>query len=301
MKNVLSYYYNLIPATIHQVNKKYRCYVENEEYILTQYDYSLEKLNDYYNLSVYLLTLQVPCHEVILNNNNSILTYINNQPYILFKIHSLDTKAYFQDVASFSNIFIDYTKYKSLICDNWHKMWSKKIDYFEYQIGHIGKKFSIIRDSFNYFVGLAENSISFLSEFGNYDDNLVLCHKRIKFNQNMKDLYNPLNFIFDSKVRDIAEYIKNKFFYDQYNVQEFINDISICNLNEKQFFLLYGRLLFPSYYFDKYENIISGNSEEKSLDKILKKTREYIIFLKNVWLEINKYYKLPEIEWIIKM
>ena len=75
----------------------------------------------------------------------------------------------------------------------------------------------------------------------------------------------------------------------------------MCNFNEKQFILLYGRLLFPTYYFDEYENIILGNTEEKSLNKILKKTNEYILFLKDVWLEINKYYKLPEIEWIIKM
>ncbi len=301
MKNVLSYYYNLIPTTIHQINKKYRCYIGSQEYILIQYGDSLEKLNDYYNLSVYLLNMQIPCHEIILNSNNSALTYINNQPYMLLKIYSSDTKVSFHDVAFFSNIFVDYTKYKNLICDNWSKMWSKKIDYFEYQISHIGKKYPIIRDSFNYFIGMAENSISFLQELGNYADNFIICHKRIKFNEEKKDLYNPLNFIFDSKVRDIAEYMKNKFFNSQYNKYEFINDISLCNFNEKQFILLYGRLLFPTYYFDEYENIILGNTEEKSLNKILKKTNEYILFLKDVWLEINKYYKLPEIEWIIKM
>ena len=54
-------------------------------------------------------------------------------------------------------------------------------------------------------------------------------------------------------------------------------------------------------YFDVYENIISGNDEEKSLNKILLKSNEYALFLKDVWLEINKFYKLPEVEWIIKM
>ena len=36
MKNVLSYYYNLIPTSIHQVNKQYRCYVDSQEYIMVE-------------------------------------------------------------------------------------------------------------------------------------------------------------------------------------------------------------------------------------------------------------------------
>lgn len=300
MKNVLSYYYSLVPTTIHQINKKYRCYIQNQEYILVQYEDLPEKANEFYNLSVYLLNIQIPCHEIILNNNGSVLTYINNQPYILLKIYVPDKKVNFSDITFFSNILIDYTQYKSLICDNWNKMWTKKIDYFEYQMSHIGKNYRIIRDSFNYFVGLAETSISFLLELENYVDNPVICHKRIKFNENKKELYNPLNFIFDTKVRDIAEYIKNKFFYDQYNIYDFVNDIETCNFNEKQFHLFYGRLLFPSYYFDAYEDIVLDNAEEKSINKILIKINKYVDFLKEVWVEMNKYYKLPEIEWIIK-
>lgn len=301
MKNALSYYYNLIPTTIHQVNKKYRCYIQNQEYLLVQYEDLPERANDFYNLSIYLLNMQVPCHEIILNNDGFVLTYINNQPYILLKIYVLDEKINFKDVIFFSNLLIDYTQYKNLTCNSWHKMWTQKIDYFEYQMSNLGKNYQIIRDSFNYFVGLAENSISFLLELENYFDSPIICHKRIKFNENKKELYNPLNFIFDTKARDAAEYVKNKFFYDRYNIYDFTNDIKICNFNEKQFHLFFGRLLFPSYYFDVYENIMLGIVEEKSINKILMKTREYVFFLREVWLEINKYCKLPEIEWIIKM
>ena len=107
MKNVLSYYYNLIPTTIHQINKQYRCYIQNQEYVLVQYEDSIEKANDSYNLSIYLLNMQVPCHEIILNNNGSVLTYINNQPYILLKIYVPDAKVHFKDITFFSNILTD--------------------------------------------------------------------------------------------------------------------------------------------------------------------------------------------------
>ena len=43
-------------------------------------------------------------------------------------------------------------------------MWIRKIDYFEYQISQFGKKYPIIRESFNYYVGLAENGISLLNK-----------------------------------------------------------------------------------------------------------------------------------------
>ena len=301
MKNALSYYYNLVPTSIHQINKKYKCYIQDQEYLLVQYEDSLEKVNDFYQLSVHLFNMQISCHKIILNINNSAITYINNLPYMLLKVYKTGSKINFDEILFFSNIMIDSVKFKNLVCNSWHDMWIKKVDYLEYQISQIGKNYPLIRDSFNYFVGLAENSISFLNELDGYTDFFSICHKRINFNGDVKELYNPLNFVLDSKVRDISEYIKDKFFKEQYSIYEFVKDINLCNLNEKQYILLYGRLLFPSYYFDIYENIISGNENEKSLNKILAKINNYNYFLKNVWIEINKYYKLPEIEWIIKM
>ncbi len=301
MKNALKYYYNLIPTSIHQINKKYKCYIDNQEYIFMQYEEPLESINDCYNLNIFLKQINIPCHEIILNIDHLALTYINNLPYILLKVYETKNKVGFNDILVFSNIFIDYSNYKKLICSNWHNMWTKKVDYLEYQVSQIGKKFPVIMDSFNYFVGLAENSISFLNEADGYIDSLVVSHRRIKIADDIGELYNPLNFLLDSKVRDASEYIKNKFFYDNYNIYEFVNDLQILNLHGKQYILFYSRLMFPSYYFDIYEMIISEKTYEKELNKILLKIADYMQFLKDVWLELNKYYNMPEIEWIIKM
>lgn len=301
MKNALKYYYNLIPTSIHQVNKKYKCYVDNQEYVLTQYEEPLENVNDFYQLSIFLNQIKIPCHEIVLNIEHSAITYINNLPFILLRVYMVDNKINFNDILMFSDIFIDYKMYKNLVCDNWYNMWTKKVDYLEYQMSQLGKKFPIVRNSFNYFIGLAENSISFINEAGGYIDNMVISHKRIITNQNVKELYNPLNFVLDSKTRDASEYIKNKFFYDQYNIYEFINDLQMLDLKGNQYILFFSRLLFPSYYFDIYELIVSEKIEEKELNKVLSKINEYVSFLKDAWLELDKYYKLPEIEWIIKM
>lgn len=300
MKNVLSYYYNLIPTSIHQINKEYKCYVDEQEYLLTEYNKPLDKLDDIYKLNYYLLSMQIPCHQIILNINNSIITYINNVPYILMKIYVSNKNIYLKDILIFQTININSTEFKSLVCDNWYNLWTKKIDYLEYQMSQIGKKFPIIRESFNYFIGLAENSISLLFELKEYKDNLVINHQRINIDGTIKNIYDPLNLIIDSKTRDIAEYIKNKFFFQKYNVYEALNDINKLNFTNEQYIIFFSRLLFPSYYFDIYEDIILTKKDENMINKILSKTQEYTIFLKDIWLEINKIYQLPEIEWIIK-
>ena len=41
---------------------------------------------------------------------------------------------------------------------------------------------------------------------------LTLCHKRVYYPTYKLNYYNPLSFIFDLRVRDIASYLKNKFF-----------------------------------------------------------------------------------------
>jgi len=43
-------------------------------------------------------------------------------------------------------------------------------------------------------------------------EKVTLCHKRLKFPNLKKDYYNPLLFLFDLEIRDIAEYIKSSFF-----------------------------------------------------------------------------------------
>lgn len=300
MKNVLNYYYNLIPTSIHQINKEYKCYINDSEYLLVEYNDSLDKLEDIYKLSMYMLNMQIPCHQIILNINNSIVTYINNIPYILMKIYVSSQSINLKNILMFQNFVVDSSNFKYLISNDWYNMWTKKIDYLEYQISQIGKKYPIIRDSFNYYVGLAENSISLLSELGGYKDNFFISHKRISFNENIKELYNPLNLIIDSKSRDVSEYIKSKFFFDKYSIYDAINDIRLANLNGKQYLLFFSRLLFPSYYFDAYEDIISNKKDEKIINRIVLKSNEYSFFLKKIWEELNKYYKIPEIDWLIK-
>lgn len=186
---------------------------------------------------------------------------------------------------------------------NWVKLWSDKVDYFEYQITQIGKKYPLIRGSLGYFIGLAENAISYIKNtYIDYNineyNNLVVSHKRIKADDTLLDTNNPINFIFDFRVRDLSEYIKYNFFYN-HNIWDEINSYFKYNtLSVLEYRLLYSRLLFPSFYFDVYEDIVNNNVDEKEILTIINKINEYEDFLAQFYAYTKLRADIPEVNWI---
>lgn len=297
MKNALNYYYNLNPNSIHQSNKNYRCYINGEEYLLMLYEYSNSSIKEIYELNHFLLQNGVPCHQIVLNNNSEIITMINNSSYILLKILVKNRIININDILFFSSLNILENQLSTLNKSNWYDMWIKKIDYFEYQISQFGRKYPIIRESINYYIGLAETSISLFNN--QKKSNLVVSHNRIKKHAGTLEFYNPLNFILDNKVRDLCEYIKERYFFGTYSVDEAKNDISKFRLNEQEIYMLITRMLFPTYYFDCYEEIILGNVDEMELLKIINKNSKYLEFLKELYIYFKSIVSLPEIEWLL--
>lgn len=300
MKNAIIYYYNLNPINIHQYNKQFKFTIDNDEYILVPYNRSTDEINDLYKLSLELHQKQIYCHQFVINNNQSIITYINNVPYVLLKIiiNSKD-KIILNDIIDFSNIVITSDN-KSLRRDNWFELWTNKIDYLEYQVSQFGLKFPLIRESFSYFIGLAETAITLYKNIYNSTNNLIIAHKRIKSNHTFVDMYNPLNFVIDLKVRDVSEFLKERFFDNHDIYEELMYYISYGNISTYECMLLFVRLLFPTFYFDIYEEIIDNSMEEKELLKIINRINDYEVLLKRVYAYLKTITPIPDIEWLKK-
>ena len=199
---------------------------------------------------------------------------------------------------------ITYQVDKILTRNNWNILWSNKIDYFEYQINQMGKKYPILVDTFAYFTGLAENAISYvkyttLETQIETSDNPVISHRKI--NNTTQSLYNPLNIILDHKSRDIAEYIKLSFLNKNTNIyQELDSYFSNNYYSEYGLRLLYARIIYPSFYFDMYEQIIQGLRKESDLLNIVTLLDDYELYLKEMYYYLKKYHNIPEIDWITK-
>ena len=292
MKNTINYFYNIRPDVIHQVSDIYKFKENNIVYLLIPFYGNINYILEIY---AYLIKINIYCHEIIYNKDNSVVTLLNNKPYVLLKIHINNNKLItISDILAY-NIQIDNEKK----C-NWYHLWCEKIDYYEYQVSQYGKKYPLIKETFSYYNGMSETAISLLKTIDITKVNLYISHNRITSRTNLIEFYNPLNMTADVKVRDICEYIKNSFFKDRNILNEVEKYFIMVNLTYEEAILFLARLIYPSYYFDLYDEIIQGKEKEDKLYFYTNKIPSYEIFLYNVINILNHMYRLPEIDWIIK-
>lgn len=301
MKNVLYYYYHFSNTKIYKEQELYKFSIDNINYVFFPFYGNYEDASNIYYLSNNLLDNRF--HKIILNINKQILTKVDNKFYIMLKINNNSSEKV--NLAMLKDfIYINRNKYiEKLIRLDWPLLWGKKIYYFEYQLNHLEDKYPLIAYTINYYIGMGENAISYINDTlidkSNYQTvELVIAHRRISYNYKIKDYYNPLNLVIDYKTRDISEYLKSLFIEDKYdlkNIEEFIIKL---NFNKFYYQLLFGRLLYPSFYFDLYEQIVDLKAKEKDLIKIIARSREYTYFLRDVYNIINKKVTINKIDWI---
>ncbi len=302
MRDIIYYYYNLKIDKISNKNNNYYFYYGGYIYGLLLYDNDIKILNNIYNLSQYIGHYKM--HNIIKNNKNSIITMIDNRAYILIKFNNY--KKYdinIQDIDFMGKIRFNLDK--ELIRERWNVLWERKIDYLEYQIKQIGLKYPELVDSFSYFVGMAENAISYYKNtLIDYKDNVnnnsyVIAHDKITVSTDY--FYNPVNFIIDHKSRDLGEYIKLSFYNKNYNIFKELDSYFRKNYyTEYDMRLLIARIMYPSSYFNIYDNIIKGELKEKNISYVVDNICEYEKYLGDIFKYLENYYKIPSIEWLKK-
>lgn len=307
MKEIINYYYNFDLTDVNEQNNYTSFEFYGEEFYFVFFNRTNEELNDIMMVNNELKNKGIRVHDIIINRYGKVLTTVGETNYILFKINgNKNEEINFINMCEYIRKMKLNNRNSKLYRNNWGNLWSDKIDYFEYQIKEIGKDKKSIIDSFSYYVGLAENAISYVNKINKIIgiselDNITLSHRRIFYPNTNLNYLNPLSFIFDLEVRDVAEYIKSEFFY---NTDACLLDLEtylkMNKLTQYSYHMLYARLIYPTYYFDAYENVMNNNADEKVIINITDKVNEYEIFLKKAYEEISKYTNLERIDWIIK-
>ena len=261
--NNINIYKNKDFIKIKQNNKEYVLYQINDPKRIIEINEILNNKTEYY--------------KIIKNINHEIITTYQNNYYILLEINNN------YQIQS-SNIILnnkDYSNYQ-INQSNWVYLWSKKNDYYEsITINNI-----YIKETINYYIGLAENAIEFIRYNDIYTDRLFIC------NCNKKDLYNPLNIVLDCKEREVGEVIKKEFFYNEISIENIKNELKNYNIKK-----VIARLLYPNYYFDIVDEFINSKVDENKLKNILSKQSKYEELIR----KISKYDEnivLPD--WIKK-
>lgn len=286
MKNILNYYYNII---VDDINNGYFSY-NNHAFCLYEYKRNTSEIETLYYLNNLMLSRNISINKIIKNNLNNIITYHDNKNYVLTMInYEYQDNLNIKYIPSFINKELDILKR-----NNWGRLWSLKVDYIEYQLNHISNHYPIINSSINYYIGLAENAISYFNMLDLSNTSLFISHRR--FNKN--NIYNPLELVIDYKVRDISEYIKTNFFYNNMSIHEIKKLISKLELENIDYLLLYVRLLYPSYYFDLYEEIVNDNIIEDEINKIIKLSGLYEELLFETYNLIRGRINILGVDWI---
>lgn len=294
MKNDILYFYGLDANNIIRINQNYHFYVNYQKFILFKTTMDDNTLKDL----VYFLSRRSNKFFVIqkaLDNKDYII--LNKEKYVLLKITSPPNDEILIKELIKNYIYVG-KELKQLDRSNWSLLWSKKVDYLEYQISERAINYPIIKDSFSYYVGLAENAIEYFNTIKLNSEHLVLSQKRIKAFNIAIDYYNPLTLIVDYRVRDLAEYIKAEFFIGNAEVLDRIISDNY-NFTNNEYNLLFARLLYPSYYFDELTEILENNKDEEALLKYLNKAKDYEQFLKKCLDIFSKRTRITKLDWLL--
>ncbi len=305
MENILNYYYSLHPQEISHKDDKYFFEYLNFKYVFEPFTRPLSDIDCLYKINREMISRGILVHEIIINNENKIITYVNNTPYVLMELYvNCDVRINLFDLCYINNNSVGIECEKLLNRYDWVTLWETKNDYFEAQINEIAKKYPNLCNYANYYIGLAENAIMYVKEANKIEETTLIsvCHKRINSKNTLFELYNPLRYVYDFRVRDVCEYIKSAFFNGE-NSYEIVKEYFKNNyISYKEALLFYGRLLYPSYFFDLYDDIVNNDLSENLIEDIAIMSCDYELFLYKVYVFLSKLYSryIPPVEWLIK-
>ncbi len=295
MNNAILFFFNINTKEVKKINDNYYFNYAYNNYVVQIYNRDIEEAIEIYYLNLELLSNGFIGYEIILTKDNDVLFLYEGVYYILMKFPNIKNRIItYEDVINFN--YIPNTMFKKLDKSNWGITWSNKIDFIEYQFDQVRNRYSIIDDSIDYFIGIWENAISYYND-NNINSERCVCHKRVSTNMDLLDFTNPLNFVIDYKERDLGEYLKS--FVISKNYSNASLDRMINFSDRDSVVLVISRILFPSYYFDLYEDIILGNKDEHEIHDVISK-RNNVLYLINYILFRYSNLNITDIEWIKK-
>lgn len=292
MENILNYYYNLVIKKIEEKGDSYFIYTDDGLYLLNKLIVEVTELENIIN---YLNNTKELYHLLVLNKDKELYTTIEEEKYVLFKVRC-DLNLEINPL-----IFSSYVLKGSY---NWADVWSKRIDYYETQLNEVVSDVNVFY-AMNYYIGLTENAISFYNNliemYGTNDLIYSISHRRIGSPIKAISYYNPSNMLIDLNVRDIAEYIKMSFFEDILTDSEILSIVNNLNFNNVMANMFLVRLLYPSYFFNLYDEYIESKEINKKIFLYMKKSHEYESLVTKIYSRLSVKNDIKAYMWIFKV
>lgn len=293
MKNFLNYNYNLFPDKIYHVNTEKYFFVKNYKIYVKQYEEgNIENIADISNKLFYD---GVKINTIICNKDGQYITKLKNKNIILIRVNSIENDCIeYTDILKLKNINMK-SNLKEI---NLLKEWTDEIDILEKELLEYNNEYLMIKESFDYCIGCAENAVQLYKASAKDNETLVLGHFNCAI-LNMKNYLNPLNLCNIDFNYEEANYIKSKFIMNNIDYEELHNIIDKNENPEK----LFACLLYPSYYFYLLKKLLS----EQENDFVQKEIMNYVTKIQNYkgfLLFLKKCFKnskeIQLLDWINK-
>lgn len=298
MKKIINNYYNLYPDKIYKKEKNITYFfINNNKFNLVEIDRKKEDIEEQIKISNTLYYKNIKVNTFIKNKKNNFITTINNKNYILLKINEYEeTEVQLRDIINFDKSIVQKS---GNMRENMINNWKLRVDLIEKQVIEYNKEFPIIKKSINYFLGLAENAISYANNIKNEkNEKIVLSHTRLRKKLNVQTIYNPLLFIMDYNSRDVSSYLKMNYVNGTNILDELEEAIFNKEFTAFEINILYSRMLYPDYYFDEIEEIIYHRKNEEKIRTIIRNIKKYEKMLIELHIMLKKYINIEPVEWM---
>ena len=304
MKNFINYFYNLNIDNIRLINNNYYFKYLNKNFVFYQIQDLFFDIDLIMEINDILLHNNREVYQIIMNKEKGIITNVYGKKYILMcENFANDRKFNYYDVAD-SNLNISVLNKVSKF--DWLSLWQNKTDYFESYINHNISKYPELNVYYNYFIGLSEVASLYLKNTiknakPDMHDDFVISHKRIKESTSLKQLYNPVELIIDHSSRDLAEYLKMLFWNGDTQSEDIYAYLEKTIHSSYGARILFSRLLFPSFFFDDFENLVNDKIKTIDIINIVDKMQDYEEYVFTIYDKLNKMYSIPSVDWMKKV
>lgn len=269
MKTFIYGNYDIVVEKIYKNGNDYFFYIGDVKIYIIKYKDDVKQLDNLLQLTNYLYSLNIYVNTFIKNKFGNIYTKKNDYNIILLRENEVNITTSLLDIEKF------FYKKALLKSYNFIEEWTKEIDTIEKELIEYNQEYTIIQNSIDYFIGMAENAVELMNNYAVHieENNDSIGHKlNYKLFEN-NSLNNPFLFIKVNKMYDISNYIKHQLLYNKIDYDE-IKTIINRNSDYEQA-LLFSCVLYPSPYFDLVKKVLIKEEKEEKINLFIEKIDEY--------------------------
>jgi spore coat protein YutH len=222
-----------------------------------------------------------------------------------------------------------YYPVQQIAYGQWPLLWMNRVDEMHNTYSEVSARKQkndfdhLFLTTFPYYEGLAENAIQYITDYQlergpNGIGSAAICYDRFSERSWLRSsngfIKLPVGWVIDSPMRDVAECIREKIYQPQFRSDEVLNLIDeyekVKPLSKGAWRLLYGRLLFPTQYFDtveghyKNERDIGKELYVRRFSDLISYERQNEYFLKSFFRSIGlpvRELNIPIVDWLVPM